>query len=109
MYIQLGYPKEILLVHDYISRGKVGYVNFPKFLVPQQGAVCTNSVVTFCVIQGEATGTGYNRVQRGLPTRAVPNPNDPSYSHFHEVCVLIKYSFSHSQRMCRGPPSSKSA
>ena len=79
-------------MHDYISRGKVGYVNFPKFLVPQQGAVCTNPVKAFCVIQGEAAGTGYNRVQRGPPTRAVPNPNDPSYSHFPEVSVLIKYS-----------------
>ena len=71
--------RDLPLVHDYISRGKVGYV-------------CTNSVVTFCIIQGEAARTGYNRVQRGPPTRAVPNPNDPSYSHFPEVSVLIKYS-----------------
>ena len=47
-----------------------------------------------CVTQGEATGAGYNRVQRGPPPRAVANLRDPSYSHFPEVCVLLNTAYS---------------
>ena len=49
------------------------------------------SLIILDVTQGEA---GYNRVQRGLPPRAVANPNDPSYSHFPEVCVLLNTLYS---------------
>ena len=52
------------------------------------------SLIILDVTQGEAAGAGYNRVQRGLPPRAVPNPNDPSYFHFPEVCVLLNTLYS---------------
>ena len=78
--------RDVLVITYFGYKGKTVYVTAGSSLSLFGDHVC--------VSQGEATGSGYNRVQRGPPPRAVPNPRDPSYSHFPEVCVLLNRAYS---------------